>query len=169
MAEIKRLLRLRKKIQKNKPSFKRIESWRYKRVHGGWRAAKGIDSQTREKLKSGVKSPNVGYSTPRKVRGLHPSGLVTKHVLHFEDIEGLDPQIHGIIISSKLGIKKRLTLVEQIQAKGFKILNLGIPYSELFQIKEEPKEKKQQAKKKKSSRKKKASTKITSEKVGDKE
>jgi hypothetical protein len=58
-----------------------------------------------------------------------------------------------------LGIKKRLPLVEQIQAKGFKILNLGIPYSELLAIKEEPKEKKQKAKKKKSSRKKKTSTK----------
>ena len=61
-------------------------------------------------------------------------------------------------------MKKRLQLVEDIQAKDFKILNLGIPYAELLQAKEEPKEKKKKAKKKKSSRKKKSSKKTTSKK-----
>ena len=162
--ETKRLMKLRKKIQKKKPSFRRIESWRYKRVHGGWRSAKGIDSDTRQKLKSGVKSPNVGYRSPKKVRGLHPSGLVEVHITHIEELETLDPKIHGIKINSKLGMKKRLQLVEDIQAKDFKILNLGIPYAELLQVKEEPKEKKKKAKKKKSSRKKKSSKKTTSKK-----
>ena len=163
--ETKRLLKLRKKIQKTKPSFRRIESWRYKRVHGGWRAAKGIDSDTRQKLKSGVKSPNVGYRAPRKVRGLHPSGLQETHIMHIEELDTLDPQIHGITISSRLGIKKRLQLVEDVQAKGFKVLNLGIPYSELLAAKaEEPKKKKKKKAKKKSSRKKKSSKKTTSKK-----
>ncbi|MBN2154718.1 MAG: 50S ribosomal protein L32e [Candidatus Lokiarchaeota archaeon] len=163
--ETKRLLKERENIQKKKPSFKRIESWRYKRVHGGWRAAKGIDSKTRQKLKSGVKSPNVGYRSPKKVRGLHPSGLIEVHLTHIEELENLDPKVHGIKISSRIGIKKRLKLVEDIQAKGFKVLNLGIPYVELLQIKEEPEEKKKKKKaKKKSSRKKKSSKKSTSKK-----
>ena len=163
--ETKRLLKVRKKIQKTKPSFRRIESWRYKRVHGGWRKARGIDSDTRQKLKSGVKSPNVGYRAPKKVRGLHPSGLQETHIMHIEELDKLDPQIHGITISSKLGIRKRLQLVEDVQAKGFKVLNLRIPYSELLAAKaDEPKEKKKKAKKKKSSRKKKSSKKTTSKK-----
>lgn len=162
--ETNRLLRIRKKIQKTKPSFRRIESWRYKRVHGGWRAAKGIDSDTRQKLKSGVKSPNVGYRSPKKVRGLHPSGLIEKNITNIDDLENLDPEIHGIMISARIGIKKRLQLVEDIQAKGFKVLNLRIPYSELLVVKEEPKEKKKAKKKKKSSRKKKSSKKTTSKK-----
>lgn len=164
--ETKRLLKLRKEIQKTKPSFRRIESWRYKRVHGGWRKARGIDSNTRQKLTSGVKSPNVGYRAPKKVRGLHPSGLQETHIMHIEELDILDPQIHGIVISSRLGIRKRLQLVEDIQAKGFKVLNLRIPYSELLQEREEePKEKKKKAKKKKkSSQKKKSSKKTTSKK-----
>ena len=161
-SENQRLMKLRKQIQTKKPSFRRIESWRYKRVHGGWRAAKGIDSDTRQKKKSGVKSPNVGYRAPRKVRGLHPSGLTEVHITRLEEIETLDPQVHGITISARLGIKKRLQLVEEIQAKGFKVLNLGIPYSELLQAKEEPKKKKKKKAKKKSSRKKKSSKKTTS-------
>jgi large subunit ribosomal protein L32e len=164
MTETTRLMKLRKKIQKNKPSFKRIESWRYKRVNGGWRSAKGIDSETRQKLKSGVKSPNVGYRAPRKVRGLHPSGLTEVHIMHIEELATLDPKIHGITISSRLGMRKRLQLVEEVQAKKFKVLNLGISYTELLQAKEEPKEKKKQEKKKKSARKKKSSKKTTSKK-----
>lgn len=163
--ETKRLLKVRKKIQKTKPSFRRIESWRYKRVHGGWRKARGIDSDTRQKLKSGVKSPNVGYRAPKQVRGLHPSGLQEIHIIHIEELDTLDPQIHGITISAKLGIRKRLQLVEDVQAKGFKVLNLRIPYIELLQAKaDEPKAKKKKAKKKKSSRKKKSSKKTTSKK-----
>ncbi len=161
-AETERLIKLRKQIQRKKPSFRRIESWRYKRVNGGWRAAKGIDSDTRQKKKSGVKSPNVGYRAPRKIRGLHPSGLKEIHITHIEELEKLDPKIHGIMISSKLGIKKRLNLVEEIQSKGFRVLNLRIPYSELLQTKEEPKKEKKKKAKKKSSRKKKSSKKTTS-------
>jgi len=85
--------------------------------------------------------------------------------MHIEDLDTLDPQIHGITISSKLGIRKRLQLVEDVQAKGFKVLNLRIPYSELLEAKaDEPKAKKKKAKKKKSSRKKKSSKKTTSKK-----
>jgi large subunit ribosomal protein L32e len=159
--ETKRLLKVRKEIQKTKPSFRRIESWRYKRVNGGWRSAKGIDSETRQKLKSGVKSPNVGYRAPKKVRGLHPSGLQETHIMHIEELDTLDPQIHGITISAKLGIRKRLQLVEDVQAKGFKVLNLRIPYTELLQTKaDEPKKEK----KKKKAKKKKSSKKTTSKK-----
>ncbi|MBD3254485.1 MAG: 50S ribosomal protein L32e, partial [Candidatus Lokiarchaeota archaeon] len=56
-----KLLELRKKMKKKRPKFRRVESWRYKRVKDSWRRAKGIDSQTRKKTKSGVKMPNVGY------------------------------------------------------------------------------------------------------------
>ena len=55
--EQKRLLELRKKINKKRPSFRRVESWRYVRVKDSWRKARGIDSRTRIKSKSGVKSP----------------------------------------------------------------------------------------------------------------
>ena len=62
--EDKRLFELRKKMKKQRPSFHRVESWRYKRVKTSWRKARGIDSKTRRKNKSGVKSPSVGYRTP---------------------------------------------------------------------------------------------------------
>ena len=129
--EFNRLLRIKKMLRKKRPSFRRIESWRYKRVkRSGWRAAKGIDSKTRQKLKSGVKSPNVGYRSPKKLRGLHPSGLIEKVIHNLNQINELDPNIHGLKISSKIGNKKRMGMIEKAQLKNFKILNLGTSYFE---------------------------------------
>ena len=129
--EQKRLIELRKKMKKQRPSFQRVESWRYKRVKESWRKARGIDSQTRKKTKSGVKSPSIGYRSPKKVRGLHPSGYEEVRVTSIDQIKGLSNKKHALKISGRLGTKKRIFLVEYAQNRGFRILNIGISQREL--------------------------------------
>ena len=129
--EQKRLIELRKKINKKRPSFRRVESWRYVRVKDSWRKARGIDSRTRIKSKSGVKSPSAGYRGPKKVRGLHPSGFEEVRVEVIDDLKNLNNKKHAIKISTKLGIKKRIKLIEYAQRRGFKILNIGISQREI--------------------------------------
>jgi large subunit ribosomal protein L32e len=128
---IKRLMEIRKKMNKKRPSFRRVESWRYVRVKDSWRKARGIDSQTRKKTKTGVKSPSVGYRSPKKVRGLHPSGYEEVRVISIRDLENLIPNKHAIKISAKLGAKKRIELVDYAQKRNFKILNIGISQKEM--------------------------------------
>ena len=129
--EQKRLIELRKKINKKRPSFRRVESWRYKRVKDSWRKARGIDSRTRIKSKSGVKSPSVGYRGPKKVRGLHPSGYEEVRVYNINDLKDLNNKKHAIKISTNLGVRKRIGVIDYAQSRGFKILNLGISQREL--------------------------------------
>lgn len=129
--EKNRLMELRKNKKRKNPKFRRVESWRYKRVKDSWRKARGIDSQTRKKTKSGVKSPNVGYRSPKKVRGLHPSGYEEVRVTSIDDLKGLSNRKHVIKISGKLGTKKRISLIEYAQNRGFRILNMGISQREL--------------------------------------
>ena len=131
MQDKKKLIELRQKMKKKRPSFRRVESWRYKRVKDSWRKARGIDSQTRMKTKTGVKSPAAGYRGPKKVRGLHPSGFEEVRVMTKEDLKNLNPKKHAIKISSKLGAKKRIALVDYAQSRNFKILNLGISQKEI--------------------------------------
>lgn len=131
MVQDKRLMELRKKINKKRPSFRRVESWRYKRVKDSWRKARGIDSKTRKKKKSGVKSPTVGYRGPKKVRGLHPSGYKEMNITTKEDLSNLNKKKHAIKISGTLGAKKRISLIDYCQKRGFKILNLGISQKEI--------------------------------------
>jgi large subunit ribosomal protein L32e len=129
--EHKRMMELRKKMNKKRPSFRRVESWRYKRVKNSWRKARGIDSQTRKKTKTGVKSPSMGYRGPKKVRGLHPSGFEEVRVHNINDLKGLNNKKHAIKVSTKLGVKKRINVIDYAQSRGFKVLNLGISHGEL--------------------------------------
>jgi len=134
--KIRKLLKVRKQINKKRPAFRKIESWRYVRVKGGWNRPKGVDNTSRQKYKHGVKSVNVGYRNPKPIRGYHPSGLIPVLVSQLKDLEELNPSTHAVIIDSHIGLKKRLGFVEAIQSKKFKILNLGIPYGEEKRIKE---------------------------------
>jgi large subunit ribosomal protein L32e len=127
----KRLMEIRKKLSKKRPSFQRIEAWRNKRVKDPWRKSRGIDSQTRMKEKAGVKSPSVGYRNPRKVRGVHPSGYDEVRVFNVNDIKGLSNKKHALKISGRIGAKKKVALIDYAQNRGFKILNLGISQAEL--------------------------------------
>ena len=127
----KRLMRIRDKLSKKRPSFRRVESWRFKRVKNSWRKSRGIDSQTRKKEKSGVKSPSIGYRSPKKVRGIHPSGYKEVMVFNVNDLKGLNNKKHALKLSGRLGAKKRIALIDYAQNRGFKILNVGISQAEL--------------------------------------
>jgi large subunit ribosomal protein L32e len=124
-------MELRKNINRKRPSFRRVESWRYKRVNDSWRKARGIDSKTRKKKKSGVKSPTIGYRGPKKVRGLHPSGYKEVRITTINDVKNLNKNKHALKISGKLGAKKRIALTDYCQRRGFKILNLGVSQKEI--------------------------------------
>lgn len=134
--EKERLLKIRDSIKKKRPKFRRVESWRYKRVKNSWRKSRGIDSKTRKKKKSGVKSPSSGYRAPKKIRGLHPSGYQEVNITNIKEVEQLDNKKHAIKISSRLGNKKRMLLIEQLQKMNFKILNLRVSQKALEEFEE---------------------------------
>ena len=139
--EKKRLLRIRTKKRKRNPSFARYESWRYKKLkNSGWRKQRGIDNKTRRKMKMGVKSPEPGYQAPKKIRGLHPSGLEDILIMHIKDLKNLTPEKHGIRISARLGARKRIKVVEYAQEQGLKVFNTGYSKEELFEIDESSEE-----------------------------
>ena len=127
---IRRLLRIRKLKQKQRPQFRKPESWRLKRIPSHWRFPHGIDNKTIRKWKCGSKIPVVGYRGPRLVRGMHPCGLHEKVVNNLNDIEKLDPKVWCIKIGARVGARKRISLIEKLREKHFKILNLGMTEKE---------------------------------------
>jgi len=116
------LLRIRDKQKRKKPSFTRQESWRYKRVAASWRRPRGIDSRMRVKEKGRPKSVEVGYRSPRMVRGFHPSGLEEKLVHNIGDLGKVDPD-QVVRISHTVGLRKRLKIVEKARELGLRVLN----------------------------------------------
>jgi hypothetical protein len=67
----------------------------------------------------------VGYGTAAATRGLHPRGLRERLIHRLAELEGLDPKIHIIRISARVGERKRLTLLDELRQRKFHIANPG--------------------------------------------
>ena len=106
-----------------KPKFRRQESWRYKRVKDTWRKPHGIDSKMRKKVKGWPASPTTGYRSPKKTRGLHPSGFVETRVQSVADLGGIDPELQAIRIARTVGGRKRVEILALAEEKGIHVLN----------------------------------------------
>lgn len=109
----------------SKHAFNRQESWRYKRVKPAWRRARGVTSRIRKEEAGWPPKVKVGYGTKAATRGLHPSGLQERLIHRLSELEGLDPKIHIIRISRRVGERKRLPLLDEIRHRNFHIANPG--------------------------------------------
>ncbi len=122
-----RLLRVRRRIKSKKPEFRHFEAHKKLRLRNlGWRRPRGIHNKFRRRYGgkwSGRILPNPGFSSPKAVKGLHPSGYKEVLVYNVKDLEGLDPKRQAVRISSRVGLKKRLAIEEKAKELGLKILN----------------------------------------------
>ena len=129
MKKSKRLKKLHRSLMRKrqdnqrKPSFRRPESWRYKRLDTGWRRPKGIDSRIRQKRKSQPAMPNIGYRSPVHLRGLHPTGLREVLVHTLSQLDALKPKTHAVRIAHQVGDRKRLAIIERADDLGLHVLN----------------------------------------------
>lgn len=123
-------------------------------------------------MNAGIKSPNIGYRSPKKVRGLHPSGLKEITITNIKEVDNLSPKEYGVKISSKVGANKRKDLIEELKKKKFTIFNIGIGYSETLKMKElnvVPKQEDSKQQKKESSSKSDKKAKKTTKKEEEKQ
>jgi len=125
-SEAKKLLALRRKRKKTKPDFVRQESWRYVRLDESWRRPRGKDSKMRLRVKGWPKTVKIGYGSPKKSRGLHPSGLKPVMISSKRDLDKAgSPEGKILIFSSRLGRRLREALAKEALSRGFAIANYG--------------------------------------------
>ncbi len=123
-ATMKRLLRLRLKMNRMRVKFRRLNTLKLKRIdEESWRRPRGIDNKIKWSRKGYPPIVRVGYRNPKAVRGLHPSGLIEVLVHRPHDLEGLDPRRHCIRIAHTVGKRKRLQIIEKAKSMGLRVLN----------------------------------------------
>ena len=121
--EEKRLLKIRNRMNRMRPKFRRQEWFRYKRLGDSWRRPKGKHSKMREH--KGYRPPVVGsgYRNPKKVRGLHPSGFKEILVHNPRDLDFVNPEREAVRIASRVGVRKRLEIEKKAEELGIRVLN----------------------------------------------
>ena len=109
----------------SKTRFKRQESWRLKRVKENWRRPRGVTSRMRKEKKGWPSRVKAGRGSAASTRGLHPRGLIERLVRNEADLEGLNPKVHIIRLSGRLGERRRIVLLERAKSLNIHIANPG--------------------------------------------
>jgi len=146
-------LELRKRIKKKKPNFVRQDSHKKPKLAKNWRRPRGYHSKMRLGKAGKKLTVSTGYGSPKKAKGLTKEGL--KPVL-IRSVDIKDIKEEGIIISSKLGTKKRLELLKQAKEKGLKVINIKNIDQYIKAIEDKMAAKKEAKKKKEKEKKEKA-------------
>lgn len=143
--ELKKLLSIRKEIKSRKPKFVRQEYHKRKKLAKKWRQPKGMHSKLRQKFKGHLKHPSPGYRPPKKTRGLDKSGLKPIIVSNGDELNYVSKDC-GVIISRRVGLKKKIEILKKAKEKGIVVLNIKNIDEFLKSIGESRKSKKEKAK-----------------------
>jgi len=118
---VNKLLEVRN--SRKKVRFVRQNTGLKKRLKAGWRRPKGLQSKLRLKHRSKGRFVSVGYKAPRMVRGLSSDGKTVVRVATLEQLEGLDPKKHKVLFVGRLGLRKRILLIEAALSRKLPIQN----------------------------------------------
>ncbi len=117
-------LKLREKIKRKKPKFKRQEWFRQKMLGKKWRKPVGKQSKLRRHRKDRGKMPHPGYGSPKSVKFLNKAGFREIRIFNINDLEKINPSEEMALIGGTVGRKKRLEIMKKAGEKGIKIANI---------------------------------------------
>ena len=121
--QTKKDLSKRNRMSHKRPSFKRQNWFRYKRLGEKWRRPRGIHSKMRRHFKYRIPVAQVGFRGPASVRGLHPSGFEEVLVHNTKEVENINPETQAVRISSTVGDKKRELIVKKADELKIRVFN----------------------------------------------
>ena len=121
--QTKKDLSKRNRMSHKRPSFKRQNWFRYKRLGEKWRRPRGIHSKMRRHFKYRIPVAQVGFRGPASVRGLHPSGFEEVLVHNTKEVENINPETQAVRISSTVGDKKRQLIVKKADELKIRVFN----------------------------------------------
>ena len=123
MSNIKALLEKRKETKRKKPLFIRKDIYKKARIGKSWRKPRGLDNKQRLCKRGPAKKISNGYRAPKEIRGFHKSGLMPVIVSNISQLNSITKE-QGVILSAKIGNKKRQMLIIEAKKKDLALLNL---------------------------------------------
>ena len=123
---------------KKKPEFKR-QDFLLKKLKRKWVRPRGLDSKLRLKRRGKGKLPKIGYGNDRKFKYL----IKNQNYNYITNIKDLENTKLPIVISSKIGLKKKLEIINKAKELNLQILNIKDVGKFLENIKKKQEEKKE--------------------------
>lgn len=140
--------------KKKKPKFIRTDSNK-KKFNKKWRKPRGLHNKIRLAKKGHQSRPAIGYRSPKKIRNLHKSGLKPVIITNLNKLTNLDTKTQGIILSSSLGQRKKIQILEKCLELKLIVLNVKDIQEYITKVKENLKKKKLTAAQREEEKKKK--------------
>lgn len=140
--ETSKLMDVKKKLSRKRPDFIREGSQNSVRAGKKWRKPRGLHSKMRHQFAGHRKRVKSGYMGPALVRGLDNKGFKLVNVNNLRELNLLDPKLHKIVLSSKIGVKNKILLLEQASQKGFNIYPYKDPLKKIEEFKDKLKSRK---------------------------
>jgi len=123
--ELARLLLARRAVNRRRPKFVAQAAHRYWRIgrKQSWRRPRGLQSKQRRHYGYRSEVVSIGYGSPKRTRGLTPSGYRPVIVRTSKDVEALDRLADAAVIARTVGTRRRLVLEETARKLGIHVLN----------------------------------------------
>ncbi|MBI5389417.1 hypothetical protein HZB01_03495 [Candidatus Woesearchaeota archaeon] len=116
---------IRKNYKKKKPVFRMQDAHKKARLKQKWRRPKGIQSKIRLHKKGYRRGVEIGWGSPKDLRGKDPKYCLTPIVVHtLKDIHPLDAAKHSILLGKGMGARKKIDLLKLLKERSFKVLNI---------------------------------------------
>lgn len=142
MTDLNTLLEVKKIANKKRPNFMREGSQNSKKIGKKWRRPKGLHSKMRHEFAGHRAKVRIGYGSPVKLRHFDKEGKILVHIENIKQLENFDAKIHKLILSSKIGQKKKILIFEKAEEKGFKFQYYKDPKKIIEEFKKQIKTKK---------------------------
>jgi large subunit ribosomal protein L32e len=121
--KVRKALKVKAKIDNDRPDFIRSEHTRFPRLGKKWRSSKGIRSKMRIKKRSRAPIVETGYRGPALVRGLRADGKSEVMVFRVDDLAKVDKETQVVRISGLVGKRKRSEILDKAKSLEIKVLN----------------------------------------------
>jgi len=123
MTDSKKLLATRKLIKSKKPEFVQQDYHKKKRLSKKWKRPTGLQSKMRHQFKGYNRRVKQGWRSPVEIRGFHGKGLESVIINNVAELSNVLKD-QGIIVSAKVGLKKRIDILRKAEELKIVVLNL---------------------------------------------
>ena len=118
-------LKIRAEVKKRKPTYKRVQSHQFAKLsETKWRKPKGMGNKVRRGRRGKPSMPEVGFGSPKEVRGFNKDGFKEVIVSNVEQLSNINTKTEAAVISSTVGAKKKLDILNAAKDKKISIANI---------------------------------------------